>query len=603
MLYVDASGNSYFGFDANNSCAIAKYNTSGVQQWVSTLFDGAINWFNALTVDASGNVYATGYKTNQPDMITVKYNSAGVQQWIAAYDCSSYTWCSFNEGTAITIDGSFVYITGYMSGTNIFPPYKKYITIKYDMATGTAQAGWPVIYDAPNNDDVPSSIAVDGSGNVYVTGWTGSATPGQAADDWATISYDGSGNVRAGWPKIYNGPGNNSDVPVQLLLSGTNVVVTGYSTGIGTSWDICTITYDASGNVVAGWPQRYNGPGSSDDAVGNTGNLSSYKPMTIDGSGNIYLCGWSIGSGTGYDFVTIEYNSAGAQQWATRYNSSGSQDDIGRAIFRDAATGNIFVTGAQNWSGNSDYVLLKYNSAGAQQWATTYNGPGNGFDEAAAVYVVGTSIWISGTSAGSGTGPDMCTIKYNDAIMPVELLNFSAEWKNENYVKTFWTTASEKNNDYFAVERSIDGKEFSAAGTVNGAGSSDLVRSYEFTDKFETTSAQTIYYRLKQTDYDGEFTYSQIIAVKNEAEETVSVFVNEYTQAVDFNFISDSFEKISFSVYDILGKQLLAKERIAAKGFTKISVPLSGFSNGSYLASFSARGKTINKKFIINCTH
>ena len=69
-------------------------------------------------------------------------------------------------------------------------------------------------------------------------------------------------------------------------------------------------------------------------------------------------------------------------------------------------------------------------------------------------------------------------------------------------------------------------------------------------------------------------------------EETVSVFVNEYTQAVDFTFISGASEKISFSVYDILGKQLLAKENNAAKGFTKISIPLSEFSNGSYLVSF-----------------
>ncbi|WP_162427057.1 fibronectin type III domain-containing protein [Pontibacter pudoricolor] len=96
-------------------------------------------------------------------------------------------------------------------------------------------------------------------------------------------------------------------------------------------------------------------------------------------------------------------------------------------------------------------------------------------------------------------------------ILPVELVNFKAT-SQSNAVQLQWATASEKNNSHFIVERSQDSKDFRAITTVEGKGTSATRTNYSFTD--EDPLQGLMYYRLKQVDVDGSFTYSKTIAVK-----------------------------------------------------------------------------------------
>ena len=115
------------------------------------------------------------------------------------------------------------------------------------------------------------------------------------------------------WVSIYNGPGNNYDEAHSIAVDGLgNVYVTGASktgTGAGTE-DFTTIKYDVAG--VEQWVSRYNGPGNGYDEAFD---------IAVDDSGNVYVTGFSLGIGTGYDYATVKYNSAGVQQWASRYNA------------------------------------------------------------------------------------------------------------------------------------------------------------------------------------------------------------------------------------------------------------------------------------------
>lgn len=95
--------------------------------------------------------------------------------------------------------------------------------------------------------------------------------------------------------------------------------------------------------------------------------------------------------------------------------------------------------------------------------------------------------------------------------LPIELLAFTAEPVNNKMVFCKWTTATEINNDYFTVERSKDGNHFEALGTVDGAGNSTSLLNYSFID--ESPFKGVSFYRLKQTDFNGNFSYSSIIAV------------------------------------------------------------------------------------------
>src|SRR5207248_1127214 len=286
----------------------------------------------------SGNVYVTGSSigTAWPDYdyATIKYNSSGQQQWVARY---SGPGNDLDFGNAIAVDESGnVYVTGasFGSGTGF-----DYATVKYD-SSGHQQ--WVARYDGPGDgDDEAYAIAIDTSGNVYVTGYSaGSGTTNDYATikydnsgfDYATIKYDSSGQQQ--WAARYNGPANDDDEASAISVDGSgNVYVTGYSVGSGTQEDYATIKYNASGTEE--WVARYNGQANFNDDA---------HAIAVDAAGNVYVTGWSVGSGTGYDYATVKYDNSGAEQWVARYDGPASVDDQSYAVAVDAS-GNVCVTG------------------------------------------------------------------------------------------------------------------------------------------------------------------------------------------------------------------------------------------------------------------
>jgi uncharacterized delta-60 repeat protein len=255
--------------------------------------------------------------------------------------------------------------------------------------------------------DIAVDIAVDDDGNVYVTG---SSTGAGTFLDYATIKYNAAAVQQ--WVARYNGPGNFFDEAADLAIDNEgNVYVTGSSEGIGTGTDYATIKYNAAG--VQQWIARYNGPGDSTDAA---------ESLAVDENGNLYVTGRSAGSGTGLDYATIKYNTAGVQQWVARYNGPANGIDRGQALVLDNA-GNVYVTGHSLGIGtNFDYATIKYNAAGSTLWVARYNGPGNDRDVANAITVDNAgNVYATGTII-SGFIPeepfplelfDWATIKYN----------------------------------------------------------------------------------------------------------------------------------------------------------------------------------------------
>jgi uncharacterized delta-60 repeat protein len=303
---------------------------------------------------------------------------------------------SNDEAFAIAVDGSGnVYVTGcsYYS----WPSYSDYATIKYDPDGNEL---WVRRYNGPASYyDYASAIAVDGSGNVYVTGYSlGSGT----SEDYATLKYDPDGNQL--WVKRYNGPGNDYDRAFTIAVDGSgNVYVTGFSEGSGTFWDYATLKYDPAGNQL--WVKRYNGPGNDHDQA---------FAIAVDGSGNVYVTGYSDGSGTSEDYATLKYDPDGTQLWVKRYNGPGNDYDWASAIAVDSS-GNVYVTGYSVFGGTSaDYATIKYDPDGNELWVKRYDGPGNYYDYVSAIAVDGSgNVYVTGVSYGSGTGEDYATVKYD----------------------------------------------------------------------------------------------------------------------------------------------------------------------------------------------
>ncbi len=378
---------------------------TAVQAWVQR-YNGPGNGEDratAMAVDASNSVIVTGYSIGSgsaEDYSTIKYSSAGVPLWTNRYNGpgngSDYAY-------AVAVDGSNnVIVTGYSTGSG---SSHDYATIKYSSAGVPL---WTNRYNGPGNGgDGATALAVDGSNNVIVTGWSvGSGS----TSDYATIQYSSAGALL--WINRYNGPGNASDEAYAATVDGSNdVVVTGISSGSDGSYDYATIKYSSAGLPL--WTNRYSGPGNANDYA---------NAMAADGSNNVIVTGYSPGSGSGDDCTTIKYSRAGLPLWTNRYNGPGNSTDWGTAMAVDASN-NVIVTGLSFSStdyGSQDYATIKYSSAGLPLWTNRYNGLGNGADRANAVAVDSSNnVIVTGSSPGSGSGTDYATIKYSSWGVPL----------------------------------------------------------------------------------------------------------------------------------------------------------------------------------------
>ncbi|NTV79881.1 MAG: hypothetical protein HGA24_00440, partial [Candidatus Aminicenantes bacterium] len=430
-ITIDTAGNIYvagqsYGTGTDQDYATVKYNSSGAEQWVAR-YNGIINGFEypaMIAVDARGNVYVTGNSSLQIgdyDIATVKYNSEGVEQWVATYNGPANGW---DRAHALAVDASGnVYVTGDSNGSGTSSDY---VTVKYNSAGVQL---WVARYDGPGNAvDTAYSIALDPAGNVYVTGFsTGSGTD----YDYATVKYSSSGTEQ--WVARYNGPASGQDWATAIALdSSGNVYVTGFSVATGTGSDYATIKYNGSG--VQQWVQRYDHHGNGDDWA---------SAMALDSAGNIYVTGQSSGDSlTGFDCATVKYNGIGNQLWVARYSGPQPGEDKPFAIAVDPLQ-NVYISGYSMGNGTAyDYVTVKYDSTGAQEWSARYNGPANGTDQGkgAALDPLG-NVLVWGSSLGIGTNFDFATVKYAQAfpsalIISTDLLDNG--YVGMPYAKSLW---------------------------------------------------------------------------------------------------------------------------------------------------------------------
>jgi len=167
-------------------------------------------------------------------------------------------------------------------------------------------------------------------------------------------------------------------------------------------------------------------------------------------------------------------------------------------------------------------------------------------------------------------------------VLPIELLNFDAQPKGEGVYCT-WSTASEINNDYFDVERSIDGKEFEAIGRVKGFGhgTSSEIRKYSLMDYDHCEGIR--YYRLKQVDIDGLYSYSDVVAVKCLLnKDFINVYPNPAKTTVFSTFYETKIGTVKLQWLDMVGKIVKEEIHTVEKGYNTVQSDVSDLSQGIY---------------------
>lgn len=181
--------------------------------------------------------------------------------------------------------------------------------------------------------------------------------------------------------------------------------------------------------------------------------------------------------------------------------------------------------------------------------------------------------------------------------LPVDLVFFKALYTGNGTVSCSWGTASEVNNDYFTVERSEDAATFEEVGRVAGAGSSAALRHYTFLDQEAYPGIS--YYRLKQTDYDGQFTYSQLVAVSNNrGPAELTIFPNPATDYFKLDLSRRKNSSFSLSVVDVAGKLYFHQAGSTDEVMGELTVPTDKLPPGVYFVELLSnnvleRGKVL----------
>ncbi len=351
-------GSPVQAYTSGTDAFVAKLNSSGALQWNTFLGGSGDDSGNAIAVDGSGNVYVAGYSIatwgspvqaftgSYSDAFAAKLNSSGALQWNTFLGPAA-------EGNAIAVDESGnVYVAG-ASGATWGSPVRAYTRGDDAFAAKLNSSGalqWNTFLGG-SGIDVGHAIAVDGSGNVYVTG-----------DSEAT------------WGS-----------PVQAHMSGLDAFAVKLNSNGVLQW-----------NTFLG--------GISDD-VGTA--------IAVDASGNVYVAGYSVAtwgalpvraySGQ-FDAFAAKLNSSGVLQWNTFLG--GRESDEGNAIAVDTS-GNVYMAGFSNatwgspvraFSGTKNAFAAKLNSNGALQWNTFLGGLGADVGNAIAVDT-SENVYVAGTTS------------------------------------------------------------------------------------------------------------------------------------------------------------------------------------------------------------
>jgi len=439
----------------------------------------------------------------------------------------------------------------YVTGYSYQQPYYGNMDVATVKYNAQGAQQWVARFDGvQKRADVGTAIKVDASGNVIVTGWTTDTHASYARKDYVTIKYSSSGAQQ--WANTYNGPGNKDDVPSGIGIDASgNVYVSGtsYAGEYTGQNDILTLKYNAAG--VKQWEKRYNGPANGYD-YGNS--------VVVDNSGAVYVTGACLGNGTDQDYVTIKYNTNGIQQWLKNYDGPGHSYDISHAIAVDGS-GNVYVTGeSMSASFKTDYCTIKYNSSGVQQWNTRYNGPANDNDVANAIAVdVSGNSYVTGYLNGLVEKWDIGTVKYSTS-------------GSQQWVKRYDGTGH-KSDVGNAAGVDLNGDVYITGNSAGASSGVDLV-----TIKYGPSTTGSI--TARQQDVS-EMNDPANFALKN--------YPNPFTTYTIIRFTLQSDEKVKLMVYDMQGSEvaILVDSDLKA-GSHEVKWTPAMLPSGNYIYKLSA---------------
>jgi fibronectin-binding autotransporter adhesin len=236
----------------------------------------------------------------------------------------------------------------------------------------------------------------------------------------------------------------------------------------------------------------------------------------------------------------------------------------------------------------ADIVVARYN--GSKWEDKTQNGGVTGTSNAGSVTsqaITAFSPFTFGSKSGKNT-------------LPVELLSFEAACNNNN-VDLAWSTASEINNDYFTIEKSSNAQNWNVVATIQGSGNTNTITNYSYTDN--ANDGNSTYYRLKQTDYNGEFKYYDSIAVKcGDVFRQINLYPNPASNQTICSIYSDNQSQARLEITNYMGTIVFSENYDLQNGFNALTIDVSEFQSGVYYVVVRSSNENIigYKRLVIN---
>jgi hypothetical protein len=340
-------------------------------------------------------------------------------------------------------------------------------------------------------------------------------------------------------------------------------------------------------------PVNASGPGISSDGCSGT-----VCPAGGENHANWYKVKILTAGTFGFNVVpttaTDDYD-------VTVYGPNVTCGALGSPIRCSDAYGNGGTTGVNN--GDTDGVDATINSLAGNDAGINENVLGDkNLDFINATvgqeYLIMVDEW---TPTGGGFSLNMLGTATLDCaiLLPIELSEFKVEYFQESKsAEIKWRTESERENDYFTIEKSLNGLTFYEIAKVKGAGNSTKAIDYSIMD--EDLAFGINYYRLKQTDFNGKYTYSNIVKVNPLEEENYNLIIypNPTSGLTDLIY-SCSKEEIAYvQVINSKGEIIFTKEVKCAKGLNYDYIDVTDYNNGLYFVKITTSAKTYVDKIL-----
>ena len=240
--------------------------------------------------------------------------------------------------------------------------------------------------------------------------------------------------------------------------------------------------------------------------------------------------------------------------------------------------------GAAVFSGfsiNGTPYTISPNTSIANAWGTYTVTPSSPVVLGSGVYTVVMTHSSPVTATSTNWINRIDNFKISGTAAPVEMTRFDAK-PTPSGVRLLWATATEHNNDYFAVEHSTDGQQFAEIAQVKGAGNVAVQQQYEYTDAKPAKGMN--YYRLRQVDYGGRFDYSSVQSVKISSHSTTMLAPNPLQEGNNaiLHYDSDNEADLNIAVFNHLGQLILSKQTGVEKGANNLPLDLSQLPKGVY---------------------